>query len=239
MNPPAQDPFQALVSMQEKLVRENPKSTENTVVLGSLYSTQATLARDQGNTQNALVQFDKAIATLQAVVEKEPRHVKARELLRDSHSGRAETLVRLNRPAEALAEWDRALELDTWPSGNEFRLQRALALARLGEHAKATMECDTLARGKNLSAATLVTLARVYARSAGAVRAGQPKGTSLPAAERVKLGEHYAARAVAALVEVDAAGYFKMAGKLDELKTSTDFEPLRSREDFKSLMGRV
>jgi len=86
---------------------------------------------------------------------------------------------------------------------------------------------------------TLVTLARVYALSAGAVRAGQPKGSSIPPADREKLGVHYAARAVAALVEAEAAGYFKVAGKVDEVKTSTDFEPLRSREDFKSLMGRV
>ena len=43
----------------------------------------------------------------------------------------------LNRPAEALADWERALELDDGSMRTRLRLTRALALAKAGEPAKA------------------------------------------------------------------------------------------------------
>jgi tetratricopeptide (TPR) repeat protein len=218
---PGDDPFQALVTGQEKLVHENPNNNELAVVLGSFYKTQATLAREQGNSEKAVAVYDKAIATLQAAVQKEPRHSKAREELRNCHSGRAETLARLDRSAEALAEWDRALALDTWPDRSEYRLQRALTLARLGEYAKAMTDCDDLARGKDLPAATLYTLGRAYARAAGAI---PDQGARAAAADR----------AMALLKQAVAAGYNAAL-----IKQEKDLDALRDRDDFKELVAAL
>jgi tetratricopeptide (TPR) repeat protein len=238
VNPGTKDPFEAIIPMFEKLARDNPGNAEHAITLGTAYSNQAKFTRDGKSLEKALLQYNQAIATLQPVTEKEPRHLKAREALRDSFAGRAETLARLNRSAESLAEWDHALALDTWPNRNEIRLQRAVALARLGEHIQATKECDALAEVKNLSAATLYALSQAYARSAGALQADPPLGPPLPPADQQKLRERYAARSVAFLVEAEAAGYFRVPGNLDALKESADFASLRSRDDFKRLLAR-
>ena len=60
----------------------------------------------------------------------------AREFLRNSHLGRAGALDGLQRPAEAVRDWDRAMELDTGSQRNSLRLKRALSLVRAGEHAR-------------------------------------------------------------------------------------------------------
>ncbi len=216
---PGDDPFAALVAMQEKFVRDNPKVNEHAVGLGSIYNMQATTARDQGKSENALAVYDKAIVTLEAALQKEPRNAKAREALRNSHSGRAETLARLNRPGEALSAWDRALALDSWPDRSEYRLQRALALARLGEHAKAMTDCAELAKGKDLPAATLYTLARAYARSAAAI---PDQGARTAAADR----------AMGLLKQAVAAGHDAAV-----MKQEKDLDALRDRDDFKTLLA--
>jgi tRNA A-37 threonylcarbamoyl transferase component Bud32 len=214
------DPFQALVGMQEKIVRENPRVNEHAVVLGSYYNTQASLTRDRGKLEKALEVYDKAVTTLKAALEKQPRHVKARESLRHSHAGRALTLARLDRHAEARAEWERALDLDTWPDRNEYRLQHALALARLGEHANAVKECDALAKGKNLPAATLYTLAQAYARSVAAIRDKATKEATIN-------------RALDSLRQAVAAGY----NNVTSLKQDKDLDALRQRAEFSKLVS--
>src|SRR5262249_39261854 len=145
---------------------------ESAVKLGMLYNGQAKAARIAKDPEKALLLYDKAIATLRPALDHDPRHTRARAALRDSHAGRAETLALLNHPKDELAEWDLALGLDTWTSGQEMRLQRALTLARLGQHAEAAKECDALAEGKNLPGPTLFTLAQAYSRAAGAVESG-------------------------------------------------------------------
>ena len=233
------DPFQTMIETQEKLTREKPGDIEPRVLLAGLFNAQAMLSRNQGNSQGALVLYDRAITALQPALDKDPRHSRARQIMRDSHSGRAETLVRLNRAADALAAWNRTLEFDNWPNHNEFRLQRALTQARLGEHDQATVECDALAEVKNLSPATLFSIARVYALSAGIVTLGVPKGAPLAPENQKRLGERYAGRAIAALATAESTCYFKLPDNMKELKISTDFDSLRSREDFKSLVARL
>jgi hypothetical protein len=140
--------------------------------------------------------------------------------IRPSFFTTREALGRLERHAEALKEWDRALDSDTWPDRSEYRLQRALMLARLGEHGKAVEEANFLAQGKNLPGATLFALARVYARAAGA-------------------DPDHGARALDLLNQAETAGYFAVAANRDQLKTSADLGPIRSSEGFVELTGRV
>jgi serine/threonine protein kinase/tetratricopeptide (TPR) repeat protein len=235
VRPALTDPTQTLVANLEKQLRDNPKNVESAVTLGNLYKGQARAARAAKDPQKALLLYDKVIATLRPALDHEPRNSRAREALRDGHAGRAETLALLNRPKDELAEWDLALGLDTWTSGQEMRLQRALALARLGQHAEAAKECDALAGGKNLPGPTLFTLAQAYASAAGAVRSGP----ALPPADQEALRERYAGRATALLGEAEAAGYFKAPGPLNDLRTSPDFKALGTREDFKGFVARL
>src|SRR5439155_909917 len=81
--------------------------------------------RDRGEPAAALDWYAKAIATLEPAHQADPRLVTARQFLRNCHSGRAEALVRLDRPAEALTDWDGALALDDGSARTRLRLGRA------------------------------------------------------------------------------------------------------------------
>jgi tetratricopeptide (TPR) repeat protein len=226
--------MQDAVVFQEKLVRDNP-TVGGYIGLGVSYSALGKIVCEQSKPQDALDWYAKALRTLQTARQAEPGHTQAREALRDNYRGRADAFARLQRHAESLADWDRALELDTWPDRNELRLQHAQALARVGEHAQATAEARGLAEGKDLPGGVLYALARVYALSAKAVHAGQFKGAVLPQAERDKLAEQYAAHAIDLLRKAQGAGFFKLQANVAQLKGDRDLDWLREREAFKKL----
>src|SRR5262245_229290 len=98
--------------------------------------------------------------------------------------------MQLDRFAEAIPDWDRAIELDEGPSRPTLRLQRALCLVRT-EPAKAVAEAEELARGEKTPAELLYDAACVCCLASARVP---------DAAER----EKYAARAVALLQQARA-----------------------------------
>src|SRR5262249_40610589 len=89
---------------------------------GGGYCNFGNLFRDS-QPKTALGWYQKAIATLQPVVDKEPRLVDARKFLCNSHFGRAVALDALGRQAEATRDWERALEVDHGSRKPTFRLR--------------------------------------------------------------------------------------------------------------------
>jgi len=74
------------------------------------------LIRDGGDPAESLKWFGRAIDSLQAVHEKEPRDVNAKLFLRNSHWSRAMAYDQLQKYADAAAkDWDRAVELTSPP----------------------------------------------------------------------------------------------------------------------------
>ncbi len=199
----------ALADLNEA-IRLDPKFAASYCWRGEVYDQQA--------------KSDLALADLTRALELDPRLVPA-------YRGRARTLGRLGRYAEAVRDWDRVIELDGGNAG--FRLERALALARAEDHARAAAEANALARGEALQGDTLYDLARVYALASSAVR----RDANLSAGDRDNLARQHAARAVALLGRAKAAGYYQGPRHLKALRTSPDLEPLRSRDDFKKLLA--
>src|SRR5262249_45322449 len=140
--------------------------------------------------------------------------------LRNSHWGRAQALTQLGRHAEAVQDWDRALELDEGPNRPTFRLSRAVNLAQLGQDQQATTEVEAVLQAGPPTADRLYDAACVFALSAG--KAGDPA-----------VQERYAARAVALLRDAVAKGYNKVA----HLKKDSDLDALRQRADFQQLLA--
>jgi hypothetical protein len=208
---PREDLWTKRTAEFEERVRRNPNDRNHAAVLGSHY---LRMAQARGESRQALDWYDKAISTLEKA--------DAPDLLFKSYRSRAAALTRLGRPSDALKDWDHALELDTWPDRAEMRLQRALTLARLGEHVRAVAEADDLHPAGKLPGAALETFARVYALAA--------KGCA-----GKDVGRKHADRALAMIALAQKAGQ-PLTGQ--RLKQDADFEALRETDEFKRLLQR-
>ena len=158
-----------------------------------------------------------------------PHNAQVPALLLVGLAERAAVLGRLGRPAEAVADWDRALRLAPAAQRASFRVRRAAALARAGDAPRATAEVEELAQG-SLPGPDLYALAGVHALAA----AGLARETSGPPPERAGRAERHAGRAVALLIRAAASGHFRDAASLARLDEDGDLAALRDREDYKA-----
>ncbi len=214
------------LALQDKRVSDSPDLQDPVVDRAGSYALRADLVRDQGRPQEALEGYAKAVAVLEPILAKEKRLVEAREALRDAHAGRARALDRLGRHAEAIADWERALELDAGPNRPVLQLGRAISRAHVrGDHRQAFAEAETLA--KDADGPTLEGLARLCALASVVVHEGQKS------AEAAAIQEQYAARAVELLRQAAGKGHRDSA----YLKEGTDLAALRQRADFQQLLA--
>jgi tetratricopeptide (TPR) repeat protein len=150
-------------------------------------------------------------------------------------------LTRLGRHADAVADWRRALELDSGSNRNFLHFNLAYALIRSGDHAGAVAEAEKLEKSQPATGNLLYNLASVYSRAAAAV-AGD---ASLPESTRKQRVEQYASRAVALLSRGAQGGMFRNPANLERLRKDidvnkdSDLAPLRDRADFKKLLADV
>ena len=155
----------------------------------------------------------------------------------DTQEARREFLVQL------LALWDEAIRMDTgadhgkpgWRS-DFYRLQRALCLARLGDHQQAAQEAikvESTATGRGpwlksgFDPDKRYDLARVYALCAELT------------SDKGQKTQEYVDRAMTHLRELAEADYFTKAARAHWLRDNRDFQFLRSRDDFRKLLHEV
>jgi tetratricopeptide (TPR) repeat protein len=226
----AEDHLRKGMQIHEQLVRDYPNITAYAMDLGRSYNRLADLMRVR-NPQAAFDWCNRAVRTHRAVQQKEPRYAEASFYLGYDYCMRALTLTRLTRYAEALEDWDRALELDEGKNHDQWCLGRAITLARAGEHARATDEADKVAEkakvAKPANGSRLYDAARVYSHASLAARQETPRA------------ERYAARAVQLLEQAHRAAYFQTPAKMKLLQKDRDLDPLRQREDFKKLLSQL
>ena len=116
------------MAIAEKLVAESPEEFQSAIELGGTRLNLGELSRHVGRPGESRDWYSRAIATLEGVLKREPRHPVAQRLLRDAYEGRAEALGRLGRHAEAVADWDRAVDRGDEKTRDDLRLGRARAL---------------------------------------------------------------------------------------------------------------
>jgi hypothetical protein len=114
-------------------------------------------------------------------------------------------------------------------------LKRTNARARSGDHARAEVDANELAKDESASSDAFYDLACIFSLSAAAAA----KDTKLPEPERDKLPDKYAARAVELLAKAGASGHFKDPARVEHLKKDSDLDPLRTREDYKKLLANL
>jgi serine/threonine protein kinase/tetratricopeptide (TPR) repeat protein len=223
----AEQQYRQALELRQKLVEDFPTVPEYAVDLAGTWCNLGHLRRAQGRPASALDWHARAIRTLTGLLEKDARLATARRFLGNAHLGRAMALMELARHKEALADWDRAIELVAEPARDFCRFQRIRTLVHLGEHQPAAAAVKELARRKDPSPVDLYQFAGGYALCSSAARLDQKL---LPAA-REKLAEEYAHDALRLLRDAIAKGY----QDVEQLKQDPDFDALRAREEFQAL----
>jgi serine/threonine protein kinase len=206
----------AAIAIFQQLVAEFPAIPDHAIGFGGALCNLGLVVRDRGRPNDALAWFDQAITTLSPVVQKEVRLVTARQFLRNSYWGRAETLDQLQRHDEAAKDWASALNLSA--PNEKTGLQRGLMLSRVhaGHVEAALKDADQLATSdcKDLLYGCTCVYALAHARTKD---------------------DKHAARAVELLRQAAAIGYRDVG----HIKQDTDLDSLRNRDDFRQLIAEL
>ena len=226
-NPDAETAYREALALDRRLVEDFPSIPDHAVALAATNCNLGNLFQSTGRVAEAIDWYDKAIDGLEPIVTKEPRLVKARMFLRNGHAGRAQTLGKLNRPTDALKDWDRAVELSPLAQRPGVQMERAVCLVKAGEPAKATQATEEVLTTAKLPGDVLYDAACVFGLSAGAVK------------DDAKLLEKYAARAVEILGRAQDAGFFRQPEKVEHMKRDADLDTLRQREDYRKLLTQL
>jgi tetratricopeptide (TPR) repeat protein len=217
--------LQQAITVQNKLLEVDPGDASKVAALGRFYSNMGNTVRDVGQPEAALDWYTRAISQLEPALIKDPQQSIARDYLRDSHERRAQALGKLARHARALADWERAIELDDQNQPG-LRVGRARSLIQLGNHEKAVAALDAVVKEK-ASGQLLYEMAGIYALSTAQVKAD------------ARLRDRYAMVAVSLLGQTRETNHFADRGNLERLKKDPSFDSLRQRDDFKKLMSEL
>jgi serine/threonine protein kinase/tetratricopeptide (TPR) repeat protein len=237
--------YRKAIDLREVLVRRHPGDAEFALDLGKARGHLGLVLAAKGDLAAALENYDESIRRLEAVLEPVQTRALATGYLQEILAARASTLVQRDRHAEALADVDRALGLETglrqlplWLQRTSVFTQlreRALERAQKGEHEWAAGAAAVLGGHPSHLPDNHYAAACVYARC---VEAAARDEKAAPA-DRKKRGEDYAARAVAALARSAAAGYFASADHFRKLQTDPHLGAISPREDFRNLQAEL
>jgi tetratricopeptide (TPR) repeat protein len=190
------------------------KTLQVQVDLAAAYDVFAEILVRTDRPDDGLQWIEKAIRMQTGVYEKNPRFIAAKRALAKSYQTRAKADDALKRYAEAVKDWDRSLDLNPQ---KDARVWRANAYLQAGQVKQALSEVNELSKQDEWSAAGWFEFARIY--SVAAVKDADKK-------------KEHADRAMEFLSKAVKAGYTNP----QELAVHADLEPLRDRDDFKTLM---
>jgi eukaryotic-like serine/threonine-protein kinase len=211
------------IQIYERLVAEVPAGMQYVASLAGAYSNLGRLIGDLGDLEASLPWLTKAIDLLEDALRRDARAAKVRESLCIARWTRAMTLCGLDRFAEGVKDWDRALEVDDGRYRINLRLKRASNLLNLKDHVRAAADASAVAESANAKAEDFYNAACIYALSVQMTERDKPRA------------DGYAASAVALLRRGIEKGY----EGADRIGTNGDLEALRSRDDFKQLLKDI
>jgi tetratricopeptide (TPR) repeat protein len=229
----AEQEYGQAVALLEKLAAAFPAVVQYRIDLGGITCNVGYLVGDSGRPGESLEWFAKAIRTLTAVYEQDRQSVLAKQMIRNSHAGRARAYHRLQKFADAVRDWNRAIELSPkaeqlWlgvrpielsPKAEQLGLgvRRAATRVQAVRAAKTVAEVAELAKLPGWDAGQWYQFARMYAVASGKSADKQ---------------QEYADRALELLQRAVKAGYTDA-----HMRQDTDLDPLRMRADFQELIA--
>jgi tetratricopeptide (TPR) repeat protein len=213
----AEQNYSAALTLYKQLAADFPTVSDYQIELSASCCNFGHLLRDTGKLQESLTWFSDAITRLHPVLERQPKHPTARQFLRKSYGARAMSYDRLGQFAQAVADWDRVVELSPENEQRFNRQNRAKARVRAGQVAEAVAEVAELTKLSGWNAVQQYSFAGICA---------------VAASKDADKKTEYADRAMELLRQAVKAGYKDAA----RMKQDTDLDPLRGRDDFKMLL---
>jgi tetratricopeptide (TPR) repeat protein len=239
----ARKALERCLTMRQQLAAETPKDRWNRNELARAHTNLASLDERAGKLAAAAAAYETALALREAVVREDPHTVEYRSGLASSLVETGRMLRRAGQLPDAASRLERAVTVaNDIPTNHRSSSAIALilmqsplelAMVRLAE-GKPAKAADLLAKAvaghrEDATLEELSTLAALHAqlaRSAAASPDGKVGGGT--AAE-------HADRAMAALRRAVDKGY----GDVLRLKASDAYDPLRDRDDFKTLVAAL
>jgi serine/threonine-protein kinase len=230
----AEESYRRALEVYERLDKAYPDEPRYATRKGAIMLNLALFPAEGQAAEGAVALIGEAVATLERVLAAQPRDSMARTFLLAALSGRAETLERLGRHTQALADWDRALPLTTSPEErSKLAAQRLLARVHLVPYTEATDEVNALAaRLEPKDSEARFSLALVHDQLAE-VAAGD---LAASADERRRRIDAHASEALALLVQANAQGLFRNPYRIRTLQNSAFFAAFRRRPEFQALL---
>jgi serine/threonine protein kinase/tetratricopeptide (TPR) repeat protein len=212
----AEEQWRQALAIRAKLAADFPAVPAYQIELGGSYCNFANLVREEGRAADSLDWYGKAIAVLETVHRADPRDVAAKQFLRNSLGGRGDAYAALAKHAEAIKDWDRAMELCAPAEQWQVRVRRAASRAQAGLVAEAVAEVFEMTKSSNWDADQWYDFACVYAVASG---------------KTIGKKQEYADQAMTLLRKAVMAGFNDAA----HMKQDADLDPLRTRTDFQKL----
>jgi serine/threonine protein kinase/tetratricopeptide (TPR) repeat protein len=225
-----------------QLVRDQASALpEHWQSLGRCHAMLGMAYARQGQTEKAEAAEQEAVEIFEKLAKEHPDVLEYAYDVGRCYIELGLTASRAGRPDAAVARLDRAIAILESVLGRGLgaarnrlltaRLERAVAQAARGDHAQATAEAEAIASRTELNAGHLYDLACTFSQASAAT----DRDGKLSAAERARLKEHYADRAIVFLRQAIARRRVAQY----HLKTDPDFDPLRAREDFRKLLTEL
>jgi serine/threonine protein kinase len=136
----AEEEYLKGLAIQETYAAASANALQIQVDLGVDYSDFAAFLRQNDRSGDSLEWFEKSIRTLKAVLEIDPKLAAATGALGTSHASRAMVYDHLKKYAEAIKDWDKAIEFSAKPQQPQLRAGRALSYAQAGRVEEAVAE---------------------------------------------------------------------------------------------------
>jgi tetratricopeptide (TPR) repeat protein len=216
----AEAQYRKALAIQDQLATQFPAVARYQITRGGTYCNLGMLIRDSDQPGASLEWFGKAIGTLGPLYEHNSRQAQAKQFLTSSHKGRAEAYDRLQQYAEAVNDWDRAIQLGPRQQQGTLRVARARSQVSAGQVAAGVAQIAELAKNPDWPAVAWYDFARVCA---------------LASSKSGDMSQQYSDRAMTLLQKAVKAGYKDTA----RVKADADLDSLRGREDFKKLIQEM
>jgi serine/threonine-protein kinase len=222
--------FRRAAALYAELAQIDPENLEIATGLAASQGNVARTCREQGKNAEALDWFGRSVATLEDSRAPDTNNPLALQILMNSYADRSHVLTETGRHAEGRADWQRAVKLAGGRVPPAWRVARALALARSGEHASAVAEARALASLKEPLPGMFYDLACVHSLCLAAAQ----KDTRLSPAQRAGCERQNASWAMELLKRAEQDGTFGDPKMRAHLRDDPDLATLRDRDDFKA-----